>query len=52
MGVFSWNAQGEGRPTGPGGGAHQKVGPMSQHNGTIDTASPRLARTHAGVCTF
>ena len=36
-----------GGPTGPGGGAHQLMGPMSQPRGTIATASHTLDHTYA-----
>ena len=36
-----------GGPTGPGGGAHLKMGPMPQPRGTIDTASRTLYHTYS-----
>ena len=42
-----WSVHGIGRPTGAGGGTHQKVGLMSQPRGITDTASHMLACTRA-----
>ena len=39
-------AHGIGRPTGPGGGAHQKVGPKFNPVGTIGPTSCTLAHTY------
>ena len=47
--AFHGSAHGIRRPTGPGVGDHQKVGPMSQLRGTIDTVSHTLIRTNADV---